>query len=184
MPPGTQLIEPTAGFCVKSTVKKMTSEISKSFFEQKCFVNICFHDAVEKPEQETVTGPNGERGSNWKLPYRVSKLRYDRDNKGTLCSTYDVVFNNEVQKFLVHAEFKKFVADTAVDGIQQVLAEQKEKISMDYKVMQNMNCKGDIPSLMTIKVKTDNPLIDNLDLDNVETRLQKEIEKQKDLHMT
>lgn len=47
----------------------------------------------------------------------------------------------------------------------------KEKISRDYKVMKQMNCKGDIPSLMTIKIKTDNPLIDNLDLDNVETRL-------------
>ena len=47
-----------------------------------------------------------------------------------------------------------------------------------------MNCKGGEPSLMTIKVKTDNPLIDNLDLDNVETRLQKEIEKQKEAHLT
>jgi len=88
-----------------------------------------------------------------------------------VCSTYDVVFNTDVQKFLVHPEFKKFVADTAVDGIAQVLAENKEKVSMDYKVMQHMKCKGDVPSLMTIKVKTDNPLIDNLDLENVETRL-------------
>jgi hypothetical protein len=84
-----------------------------------------------------------------------------------------------VQKFLVYPEFKKFVADTAIDGIGQVLIADKEKISHDYKVMKQMVCKGDIPSLMTIKIKTDNPLIDNLDLDNVETRLQKEIEKQK-----
>jgi len=99
----------------------MTSEISKTFFDQKCFINVCFHDNVEKPEQETITGPDGKPGTNWKLPYRVSKLRYDQDTRKGLCSTYDVVFNNDVIKFLVHPEFKKFVADTAIDGIHNVL---------------------------------------------------------------
>lgn len=104
------------------------------------------------------------------MPYRVSKLRYDQDSKKQVCSTYDVVFHDDVQKFLIHAEFKKFVADTAIDGIAQVLAEHKEKVSSDYKVMQNMNCKGEMPALMTVKVATDNPLLDNLDLDNYETK--------------
>ena len=82
-------------------------------------------------------------------------------------------------KFLIHPEFKKFVADTALDGITRVLAENSEKVSTDYKIMKNMNCKGGEPSLMTIKVKTDNPLIDNIDIDNTETKLQKEIHSQK-----
>ena len=72
---------------------------------------------------------------------------------------------------MVYPEYKKFVADTAIEGIHQVLQENKEKISRDYKIMQNLDCKGGEPSLMTIKIKTDNPLIDNMDLDNVETRL-------------
>lgn len=33
--------------------------------------------------------------------------------------------------------------------------------------------------MMTIKVKTGNPLIDNMELDNVQTRLEKEIMKDK-----
>lgn len=42
-----------------------------------------------------------------------------------------------------------------------------------------MTCKGGEPSYMTIKITTGNPLIDNMELDNVETRLQKEIMKNK-----
>ena len=78
---------------------------------------------------------------------------------------------------MFHADFKKFVADTAIDGVGQAVAENKEKISRDYKVMKNLDCKGGEPSLMTIKVLTGNPLVDNMDIDNTETKLQKEIEK-------
>jgi hypothetical protein len=105
----------------------------------------------------------------------VSKLRYDQDNKKEVCTTYDVVFHTDVMQFLVHPEYKKFVADTALDGIGQVLAENKEKVSRDYKIMKNLDCKGGEPSLMTVKELTGNPLVDNMDLDNVQTRLEKEI---------
>jgi hypothetical protein len=42
-----------------------------------------------------------------------------------------------------------------------------------------MTCKGGEPMYMTIKVVTGNPLIDNMELDNVQTRLEKEIMKDK-----
>ena len=76
------------------------------------------------------------------------------------------------------------MADTAIDGIGQVLAENNEKISRDYKIMKNLDCKGGEPSLMTVKELTGNPLVDNMELDNVQTRLEKEIKKQKEMHMT
>ena len=60
----------------------------------------------------------------------------------------------------------------------------KEKISRDYKIMKALDCKGGEPGLMTLKIKTDNPLIDNMDIDNVQTRLEKEIEKTKRDQMT
>ena len=56
--------------------------------------------------------------------------------------TYDVVFHPDINNFLRMPEFKKFVADTAVDGVNRVLAEQKEKISADYKILKHINCKG------------------------------------------
>ena len=68
-----------------------------------------------------MTGPDGKRGTNWTLPYRVSKLMHQQDNNKKLCSLYDVVFSTDVMKFLVHADFKKFVADTAIDGVGRVL---------------------------------------------------------------
>jgi len=59
--------------------------------------------------------------------------------------TYDVVFHDDVRNFLRNEDFKKFVADTAVDGVNKVLAENKEKCSTDYKIMKNLDCKGGKP---------------------------------------
>jgi dynein assembly factor 2 len=117
-----------------------------------------------------MTGPDGKRGTNWTLPYRVSKLMHQQDNNKKLCSLYDVVFSSDVIKFLVHPDFKKFVADTAIDGVSRVLQQDKEKISSDYKIMKNMNCKGGEPSLMTIKIETENPLLSNIDIDKTKTK--------------
>ena len=122
----------------------MVSDVKKSFFEQKTFVNVCWHDVIEKPEQKTVT-QNGKKGTAWQLPYRVSKGKHDRDNKDVLCMTYDVVFHGDVANFLVYPDFKKFVADTAIDGVNRVLSENKEKLSADYKILKHINCKGVAP---------------------------------------
>ena len=93
--------------------------------------------------------------------------------------TYDVVFHSEVGNYLVYPEFKKFVADTAIDGVNRVLTENKEKISNDYKIMKHVICKGEKPQLMTVKSRGTNELIDNMDLSKVETKLQKDIMKQR-----
>ena len=159
LPPGTELIQPKEGFCMKTTVKKMVSERNKTFFEQKCFINVCFHSKVPKAEKELCKQPDGTSGYNWKLPYRVSKLRHDQDNNKELVSTYDVVFHDEVQSYMVFPDYQKFMADTALDGVNRVLQQDKEKISTDYKIMKNLKCKGGEPALMTIKTKSDNPLI-------------------------
>ena len=86
-------------------------------------------------------------------------------------STYDVVYHGDIKSYMVYPDFQKFVADTALDGVGKVLQESKEKVSSDYKIMKNMKCKGGKPALMTVKTQTDNPLIDNVDMDKVETKL-------------
>ena len=95
-----------------------------------------------------------------------------------------MVFHDAIQSYLVHPEFQKFVADTAIDGVNQVLKDQQEKLSSDYKIMKNMKCKGGEPGLMTIKVENENLLLNNLDIDKTKSKLQKEIEKVKDEQMT
>lgn len=138
---------------------------------------MCFHEECPKAEKKLVTQPDGTQGYNWSLPYRVSKLHHDQDNKGNLVSTYDVVFHEEVQRYMVYPDFQKFMADTALDGVNRVMANDKEKVSTDYKIMKNLKCKGHNgePALMTIKVETDNPLINNMDIEKVDSSLKKEI---------
>lgn len=81
------------------------------------------------------------------------------------------MFHDDIKSYMVYPDFQKFVADTALDGVSRVLQENKEKISNDYKILKNMKCKGGEPALMTIKVEVDNPLVSNVDIDKVETKL-------------
>ena len=55
IPPGCIMIQPRAGFCVKTSGKKMTSDINKTFFDQKTFINICWHEIMDKPIQHNST---------------------------------------------------------------------------------------------------------------------------------
>jgi hypothetical protein len=72
----------------------------------------------------------------------------------------------DIGNFLLQSsDFKKFVADTAIDGVNRVLAEHKEKCSTDYKIMKNLKCKGGEPGLLQIRVDTTNPLLKNIDVD-------------------
>ena len=63
------------------------------------------------------------------------------------------------------------MADTAIDGVGRVLATDNEKVSSDYKIMKNLKCKGGEPSMMTIKLETDNPLLQNMDISKTESKL-------------
>ena len=54
LPVGTKLIKPIAAFCMKTTAKKLVSDINKQFFDQKTFINICMHEAIQKPKREFV----------------------------------------------------------------------------------------------------------------------------------
>lgn len=113
------------------------------------------------------------------MPYRVSKGKPDQDTKGQLCMTYDVVFHPDVAKFCVYPEFKKFTSDTAIDGVNKVVAENKEKISTDYKILKHINCKGERPNKMLVKTaKTEeNELLKNMDFSKTKSRLQGEVDK-------
>ena len=51
LPPGTKLIRPDPGFCIKTTSKRLVSETEKKYFDQKTFINVCAHDYIEKPKQ-------------------------------------------------------------------------------------------------------------------------------------
>lgn len=87
------------------------------------------------------------------------------------------MFNADIGNFLLTGgePFKKFVADTAIDGVNRVLSEHKEKCSTDYKILKNLKCKGGTPGLLQIKVETSNKLLANASVDLHETKLMKDI---------
>lgn len=123
LPYGTHLIQPVAGFCIKAMAKKLINQAKNQYFDQKCFVNICYHPEVQQPQRQIVQR-GAEQGESWQLPYRVSKPRHDQDTNGELCSTVDVVFHEDVRMFMNRFErenkkdqFEKFVCDTALDGV-------------------------------------------------------------------
>lgn len=55
LPVGTKLIKPVPAFCIKTTAKKLVSDINKQYFDQKTFINVCMHEAILKPKREFVT---------------------------------------------------------------------------------------------------------------------------------
>lgn len=64
--------------------------------------------------------------------------------------------------------------------MNRVLAEHKEKVSTDYKILKHVACKGEKPQLMTVKIKdATNQLIGNMDISKAESKLQKDIMKQR-----
>jgi hypothetical protein len=55
-----------------------------------------------------------------------------------------------------------------------VMAEHKEKLSKDYKILKKMKCKGETPQALSIKVsESDRPV----DVTKHETSLQKEVKE-------
>lgn len=109
----------------------------------------------------------------------MSKGKPDQDNKKNLCMTYDCVFHPDVAQFCnSNADFKKFACDTAIDGVNKVVMENKEKISSDYKVLKHINCKGERPHQMMMKSPEamQNELLKNMDPSKAGTKLQKEVE--------
>ena len=79
---------------------------------------------------------------------------------------------------LYKGEFLKFVCDTAVDGIGKVIAHEGEKVSRDYKILRNLRCKGGQPASITVKIQSENPILNSMDPQKHETNLQKEVMSQ------
>ena len=132
LPSNVKLCKPTPGFCIKSE----KYNIKRPGNRQKVFINICSY--VEVPE------PKSDSNNMWSLPHLLNKGRHDQDKNKKVCTTFDVVFNSKAIKLSnENIAFKKFVCDTAINGINnQLLAKTEEKISSDFVVKTKFNYKG------------------------------------------
>lgn len=150
LPKDMNLIKPDAFFCIET---RIASDTDKKF-TQRLYVNVCTSDQVE--EAKSVTQQNG---SNWSVPYMTGRLRYDQDDTivdtkfGKVISVIDIVFHmNIIPYVMMSKDFKKMICDIAIDAVDNVLAQKKEKLDRDYKVLDD-KCVGGTPSLMPVRTK-------------------------------
>ncbi len=172
LPANVKLIQPTAGFVIKS--RKFNTK--KPGMRQKVFINVVGLAEVSAPVIDQKT-------NMCSLPHLLNRQRNDQDNKGKLCYTFDVAFNPEaIRKGEANLAFKKFICDTAINGINNnILKTSNEKISNDYVLKTKINYKGKEISLMNIntmsqKEEFKNQLEPN---ENYKTEIQREIDELK-----
>ena len=126
-----------AGFCIKTRNEKTGNKV---------FVNVCSADAVEKPTSE---------GQRWQLPMMAGKPRYEKDNKGQLALTLDIVFHpNALHLASSNPGFKRMVAGSAVERAQELMARfgvgeaADTVLDKNYTILKHKRCMGDKPAII------------------------------------
>ena len=169
LPANVKLAKPKEGFCIRSE----KYNIKRPSQRKKVFINIVSLEDVQEPQNDN--------NNMWKLPYLLNPGRHDQDKKGKYCTTYDVVFNPKaIELANGNLAFKKFVCDTAIEGINnQILAKEEEKISKDF-VMKKFNYKGLEVSYVNVHTLNKGDMDDRKEPSEFhKTQVMKEVEKLK-----
>ena len=172
LPANVRLAKPKEGFCIRSEKYNIKTPSQR----KKVFINIVSLDEVQEPQNNDT--------NMWKLPYLLNPGRHDQDKKGKYCTTYDVVFNPKaIELANSNLAFKKFVCDTAIEGINnQILSKEEEKISKDF-VMKKFNYKGLEVSYVNVHSLNKGEMDDRKDPNEFhKTQVMKEVEKLKEEH--
>ena len=167
LPANVRLAKPKEGFCIRSE----KYNIKRPSQRKKVFINIVSLEEIQEPQNDT--------NNMWKLPYLLNPGRHDQDKKGKYCTTYDVVFNPKaIELANGNLAFKKFVCDTAIEGINnQILAKEEEKISKDF-VMKKFNYKGLEVSYVNVHTLNKGEMDDRKEPSEFhKTQVMKEVEK-------
>jgi hypothetical protein len=166
-----KLAQPKKGFCIRS--EKFS--LKRPALRQKTFINICSLDQVNPPKEDS--------NNMWSLPHLLNKGRNDQDKKGNVCMTFDVIFNPLAIKLANdNMAFKKFVCDTAINGINNnILKPSGEKISGDFILKNKLHYKGKEVALMNVHSLTAGQLDSRMEpSDEHKTSIQKEIDSMKE----
>ncbi len=170
LPANVRLAKPTPGFCIKSQKYNIKHPVNR----KKVFINIVSLDEVQEPIND--------ENNMWKLPYLLNQGRHDQDKKGKYCTTYDVVFNPKALDIANNnLAFKKFVCDTAIEGInREILSKEEEKISKDF-VIKKFNYKGLEVAYVNVHTLNKGEMDDRKEPSEFhKTQVMKEVEKMKE----
>ncbi|XP_076834273.1 protein kintoun [Brachyhypopomus gauderio] len=99
--------------------------------KEKCFINVCSNELINKPMCEVGRSEDDRVGQQWSLPYSLSPGRPDRDVKGNKCMIYDVVFHPDTLYIAVkNPRFMKLVNSTATQGIEDAFKVKLDSINV------------------------------------------------------
>lgn len=116
-------ISPEPGYVIKSSVNG----------KEKVFINVSQCDKVGKPSSKRDVDSSGNRGLIWSLPHTQSPPRKDVDNKGTLCSVYDVVFHPDTLHLAQkNPRFKTLVTETACDAVSNAFKVNIDLVNLKF----------------------------------------------------
>ncbi|XP_075469979.1 protein kintoun [Ascaphus truei] len=106
---------------------------------QRCYLNICSNQFINKPECKPGAGAGGQAGQHWGLPYSLAPGREDLGKAGSKHMIYDVVFHPDTLYMTGKNEkFKEMVDATALEAVAKqfdVKLDQRnvKTLSMKYK---------------------------------------------------
>ncbi|OCT68331.1 hypothetical protein XELAEV_18039630mg [Xenopus laevis] len=110
---------------------------------QKCYLNICSNDLLQKPECKPGKDGEGKAGLHWSLPYSLSAGREDLGKDGSKHVIYDVVFHPDTLHIASKNEkFKMIVDSTSLEAVASQFDVKLDKanvrtLSMKYKGVPN-----------------------------------------------
>jgi len=87
------IILPTSGFVIKTkSLHQSTNAI-----EDKLFINVCYHDALEQPATKKKLDDNGKEVEGLNLPLSMGPIRKCSDKAGNECMVVDAIIHPSVQ---------------------------------------------------------------------------------------
>uniref|UniRef100_A0A8C4NIF4 PIH1 N-terminal domain-containing protein n=1 Tax=Eptatretus burgeri TaxID=7764 RepID=A0A8C4NIF4_EPTBU len=106
--------------------------------EQKCFINVCSDDAVNRPTYKREQGPDGSWGMLYQFPNALVPPKKDKDNAGRRCVVYDVVFHSETLALAKDPRLQKLLVKTALDMVEKTFSAALDRhnlrrLEMPYK---------------------------------------------------
>ncbi len=132
-------IQPKAGFVIKTTslnpaVKPPTQ------CAQKVFVNVCYHDAIEKMSTKKKLDGNGKEVEGLNLPLAMGPLRNCKDKNGNICQVVDTIIHPSVENDMLDEDY----TGSKMDFVCQVLLQCFDK---KYKELAPLDRKYKLPRM-------------------------------------
>jgi len=133
-----KLLKPIEGFVVKTTIYKYGSNRTTRL-PQKCFINMCKCDDVDK----AISSSNDGRQGYWSIPHIVSAAKADQDKDGIVCTTFDALFHSDtIDRCFKNTLFQEMCVNIALETIQKHHKNSGDSLSKDWKLLKNLKCKG------------------------------------------